>query len=154
MNAPAAEAWSPACMEPDELADWQVFNGRVTSKRERARIPCHDCLPEFAAEMRAAGRCNGTPRGIEKETEMDQAETAAPRSLTPTRRVALDADVETTAPALPGGLTLALSAVVSCDYYLRGQRPRVMTPEGRERQQQGARRATAARLAKRKGTTT
>ncbi len=44
--------------------------------------------------------------------------------------------METTAPALPGGLTLTLTAVVSCDHWLRERTAapaRVLSPEQRGR---------------------
>lgn len=54
--------WDPACMEPDELAGWQALNAQVAASVRAAR-PCEDCLPDFAAEMRALGCCNGAPGG-------------------------------------------------------------------------------------------
>jgi hypothetical protein len=92
---PIAVPWTPACMEPDELAAWGEMNGRVRGSGQ-AQSPCTDCRLAFAIEMRAIGRCNGTPRGVEEDTEMgtfdytapDQPEPKeAPRALTMTRRV-------------------------------------------------------------------
>jgi hypothetical protein len=72
-----APVWSPACMEPDELAAWEQMNRRVAGGNQ-AQIPCSDCLPAFSAEMHRAispeyphGRCNGTPRGGQEVDEMD-----------------------------------------------------------------------------------
>ncbi len=193
------ETWAPLCMEPDELARWQEMRDRATTHHDRAARPCRDCLVEAAAEMRAVERCNGTPRGdeiMDDENEAplrDGAKVNAPPALPRDRRVALDvdappcgscahepvcglrvaleglADVETTAPALPAGLTLALTAVVSCEHFQqdrakpsavrpltsqqRGQAngldayrrgPRVTSPETREKMRQAAL-ATAAR---------
>ncbi len=70
MTAALAPAFTPACMEPDELASWQEMNDRVL-RQGRGVIPCMDCLAGFAAEMSAVGRCNGTPHGVEEDTEMD-----------------------------------------------------------------------------------
>lgn len=64
---PAAEPFAPLCMDADELADWHALNSRNSNRSERAATPCDDCLLGFAAEMRAQGRCNGTPGGDEEE---------------------------------------------------------------------------------------
>ncbi len=151
---PIAVLWTPLCMEPDELARWQEMRDRSTSRSDRIALPCRDCLAGFAIDMRALGRCNGTPNGVEEDTEMDQPDTsveraygngetfaATPRALT--RRVELEvaappcgscshepvcalraafegmATVETSAPPLPDGLRLALSASVACAHFLR-----------------------------------
>jgi len=131
-------------MEPDELAAWQEMRDRSTAYHDRTARPCRDCLAGFAADMRAIGRCNGTPDGIEEDAEMDQPATPPPpRSLPVAHRVALDvaappcescahepvcglraalegiADVETTAPTLPAGLTFSLRATVECAHFLR-----------------------------------
>ena len=141
---PVAPAWTPLCMEPDELAAWQEMRDRSTAYHDRTARPCRDCLTGFAAEMRAIGRCNGTPADFEEDPEMDAPATPTPpRSLPVARRVALDvaappcescshepvcglraalegvADVETTAPALPTGLTFSLTATVECAHFLR-----------------------------------
>jgi len=51
--------WAPLCMDAAEWADWQASNPlRVRGAVSR---PCADCLLGFAADMRAAGRCNGSP---------------------------------------------------------------------------------------------
>jgi len=151
---PIAVPWTPLCMDADELARWQEMRDRSTSSSDRATLPCADCLPKFAAEMRSIGRCNGTPRGGQEDEEMgtfdytDQAEAQpkpkeAPRALTMTRRVELEvaappcsscahepvcalraafegmATVETSAPPLPDGLRLTLTASVDCAHFLR-----------------------------------
>lgn len=46
---------TPACMTSDELTLWQ------RSPYLPAKIPCIDCPLSFAAEMKAAGCCNGRP---------------------------------------------------------------------------------------------
>ncbi len=146
MTAQAIAEWTPACMESDELAGWQGASAMAQRHGSRPVLPCQDCLSSFAAEMRAVGRCNGTPRGDKEDTIVDQPVTPDhPRSLPIARRVALDlaappcescahepvcslraaleglADVETMAPRLPDGLSLTLRAVVSCAHYLRGR---------------------------------
>ena len=162
MTAPAVtDTWMPLCMEPDELVSWSEMRDRSTAYHDRTAHPCRDCLPGFAAEMRAVGRCNGTPSGIEEDTEVEQPATPTPpRSLPVRRTTVLDvaappcescahepvcglraalegiADVETTAPRLPDGLSLTLTAVVSCGHYLRDkgrafEKPkRTLSPEG------------------------
>jgi hypothetical protein len=103
--------WTPACMEPDELARWQESDAAVQRTGGHSVVPCAECLPAFAAEMRAVGRCNGIPRGGAKEDEMDQPNASivplppanpsligssdgSSRGLTITRRV----ELEVTAP--------------------------------------------------------
>jgi hypothetical protein len=75
---PITAPWSPACMEPDELAAWEEMRDRSTAYHDRTARPCHDCLAGFAAEMRAIGRCNGTPAGFEEDPEMDAPATPPP----------------------------------------------------------------------------
>jgi hypothetical protein len=148
---PVAEAWAPACMAPDEWADWQRLNPSPAPSRRGLRgslfvdRPCADCPIGYAVDMRALGRCNGKPGGTEEDTEMDQPEPTAPRGLTTTRRVSLEviappcgscshepvcalraafegmATVETNAPSLPAGLRLYLTATVECGHYLRDE---------------------------------
>lgn len=59
-NPTPGEDWQPACMDPDDLAEWQAFN-RSTTGTMRAQRPCDDCPMSFALEMFAARRCNGVP---------------------------------------------------------------------------------------------
>jgi len=54
----------PACMDAAEWAAWSETNdGRTPGLRVvlGAASPCHDCTLAFALEMRADGRCDGTP---------------------------------------------------------------------------------------------
>lgn len=65
--------WAPACMDADEWGDWRAANPFTGRMAEQVARPCEDCLLGFAADMRAIGRCNGTPGGapdeeIEEET--------------------------------------------------------------------------------------
>ncbi len=165
-------------MEPDELAGWQEMRDRSTAYKDRAAILCADCLPSFAAEMGAVGRCNGTPRGDKEDTTVEQSDPMdRAQSLTVARRVVLDlaappcescahepvcalrlalegiADVETTAPPLPAGLRLSLAATVGCEHYRRDRaKPapaRVLSAEARERMAEASRaNAATARAAK------
>ena len=54
-------AWQPACMEGDELVGWMNAEAKARRRGNRASYPCTDCTASFAVEMRAVGRCNGTP---------------------------------------------------------------------------------------------
>lgn len=58
---PPDPSWSPLCMSDGEWANWQRLNPRLPAGEGRADRPCADCPAEYAAEMRAQGRCNGTP---------------------------------------------------------------------------------------------
>lgn len=66
-----ATAVRPACMSDDELALWnrRPTAGGRNSRRGWRGTPCDDCLLWHALEMRAEGRCNGTPGGVEEEDE-------------------------------------------------------------------------------------
>lgn len=55
--------WSPLCMDAAEWADWQARNPTALDIYSAVARPCEDCLLGFAADMRAAGRCNGEPGG-------------------------------------------------------------------------------------------
>jgi len=142
------EAWTPACMTPDELAAWSTANASITSLSNRARRPCVDCTLGYAAEMRVAGSCNGTPGGVEEDDVMtDEPPLPEPTlaSAERLRRVELEvvappcesclhepvcalrqaleaiASVETTAPPLRDGLRLSLAATIACDHYARSR---------------------------------
>ena len=58
----------PACMTTDEYALW-LEGARYLSQWFRVPMidACADCVPEFAAEQDAIGRCNGTP-GVSRMT--------------------------------------------------------------------------------------
>jgi hypothetical protein len=139
-----AEApWRPLCMDAEELARWEEMNGRLNGSAH-AQLPCTDCRLAFAVEMRAIGRCNGSPHGVEEDEEMGTFDTG-PRGLSIPQRVQLEvnappcgsclhepvcslraafedegmATVETSAPPLPDGLRLALVATVECSHFLR-----------------------------------
>lgn len=46
----------PPCMDPAEWERWLELATPLVRRR-----PCYDCTPDFAAQMRAAGRCEGEP---------------------------------------------------------------------------------------------
>ncbi len=95
---PIVHAWSPACFEPDELALWQQADAAVQRTAGHSVLPCAECPPAFSAEMHEAktpeypqGRCNGTPRGGQEDTEMGTFDYAAPgvRTVVPTLEAAV-----------------------------------------------------------------
>lgn len=59
-------AWAPACMDAAEWALWEGANRGLNGSWRAAR-PCADCPIAHAADMRAEGRCNGTPEGVAEE---------------------------------------------------------------------------------------
>lgn len=60
-EAVRAGAWRADCMADDEWAHWLAMNPMGLSDALVAARPCMDCPLGFAAEMRAEGRCNGSP---------------------------------------------------------------------------------------------
>ena len=170
-----AAPWEPACMDPDEWAAWRSLNGRVSGSQRAAR-PCSDCLLGYAAEMRAEGRCNGTPGGDaaddEEEHDMDTVTTSR---TTPTR-IAVEAPCRTCShapvcrlrdtvidagtvsvpvPMLGDGIAIRLTGTVDCDWYVkdRSAAPQRITakrdwsPEQRAAAAERARQMMAARKA-------
>lgn len=159
--APAelAHLWRPACMDDEEWALWKAGNDRLVNRKLQASRPCADCPLGHAADMRAEGRCNGTPGGVEDEEDehMDQVAPAAePKPVTPTRQVRIAvsahcdgcahvqvcritdevraiADTTVAVPKVGPSLALELSASVSCEFYTPvrkvGRPP--LTPEQR-----------------------
>lgn len=143
MTAPAVEAWSPACMDAGELAAWEATNERLSSANMRAARPCTDCLLGFALEMRAEGRCNGTPGGAtEEEEDMDETPTrtlvtagaSLPVSLAlpcgtcahaPVCRIRPELEALTSVavsmPRIDKGAHVSLSASVECDWYAKAK---------------------------------
>lgn len=71
-------------MEPEELAGWNRLNLQVAASTRAAR-PCEDCPLTFAAEMRAAGRCNGEPGCIVDEQSLQGVRSADQEPGTPSR---------------------------------------------------------------------
>lgn len=175
-------AFTPACMDAAELALWTAANRRATGGgvrrfRDDAPTPCHDCTLGYAADMRALGRCNGTPGGVE-EDEMDMTTAIAEAAqIIGRRRVTTVApcegcvharvcrlrpadslEVSVTLPALADELTVTLTATVECSEYAKakgaktapaGKAARVISPEGRERMRQSGLAAADRRKAAR-----
>lgn len=140
-GTPSSEPFIPLCMTPDELADWDKHNRTAAfAAHGAARTPCEDCLLGYALEMRAIGKCNGTP-GAAADVEDDEPEEPAVRRTMANLKVTVSAPCETCVhlavcgrresilaiqqgdlavdhSALRSGLTLALTATVDCDAYL------------------------------------
>jgi hypothetical protein len=127
-------------MDEDEYAAWAEMNRRITGRSDLATRPCADCTLGYASEMRAVGRCNGTPAGVEEEPDMEQPEPVdvrmhrrVPVALTPPpcascahepvcalrRSVEGIAEIPVVAPPVPDGLTITLVAAVECSHFLR-----------------------------------
>jgi hypothetical protein len=155
------EPFVPLCMEPDELADWHQHNRTAAfAAKGKALSPCEDCLLGYALEMRAIGKCNGTP-GAAADVEDEEPEEPAARRTMATVNVKLSAPCGSCAhepicirraaieklderqavemTPLPAGLGVTLSASIDCDAYLR---VRQISEAGREAMHQsGLRRA-------------
>ena len=138
--------WAPACMDADELIAWTESNARVNGT-SRAATPCADCTLGYAAEMRAVGRCNGTPGGVEEDNVEPTREAAAiaeAREIIGRRRVTTVApcgtctharvcrlrppdelDVSVSLPALATELDVTLTATVECTEYLQAAKGKV-----------------------------
>ncbi len=152
VSGAVAPAWTPACMDAEELASWHDQNARITTTHGRASGPCTDCTLGYAAEMRAVGRCNGTPGGVEEDEPMETHEAAAivdaaeiigRRRITaiapcPTcvharvcrLRPADELDVRVSLPALAPELDVTLTATIECVEYVRakGTKPEAKEP--------------------------
>lgn len=135
------EVWTPACMSADELATWQ-------SGRNWADRPCLDCLLGFAVEMRAVGRCNGTPGGVQ-EDELEEAQEERPMTTSVRAQVSAPCDrcihlevcarretiaelasVPVEVIQLAKGLSFAVSVEIECDAFLAAKKSRVDRPAG------------------------
>lgn len=127
-------------MDPGEWSEWRALNPRLTyAATEPAERPCADCPLGYAAEMRAVGRCNGTPGWVAEEDEVSDA----PRLLTGGKEVpvalslpcdrcahyrvcairpVMEARLETlpvSLPVLDSAVKVTLSADVECGHFLR-----------------------------------
>jgi hypothetical protein len=70
-RAVAAGAWRADCMTDEEWTEWVAMNPVALSDGQVADRPCTDCPLGFAAEMRALGRCNGTPGPVLDDPDPD-----------------------------------------------------------------------------------
>lgn len=59
-------------MDPEEWTEWVARNPLHITDTAAAARPCTDCPLAFAADMRAEGRCNGTPGGVAEEPEEEE----------------------------------------------------------------------------------
>jgi hypothetical protein len=140
-------------MDPDELADWNNHNRTAAfAAHGKARTACEDCLWAFALEMRAIDKCNGTP-GAAADVEDDEPDEPAERRRTMAsvkatvtapcascahqpvcdrlgslERLAGQINVEST--PLHAGLTVAISASIDCDAYLKVRKSPAASPAG------------------------
>lgn len=132
-------AWAPLCMDPEDWRRWQSANRSITAQSERIERPCQECPLGFAAEMRAAGRCNGTPSGVdEEEDQMSQvsrinSKPVQVRLVAPCEKCvhrdvcsiresltgALAEGVEVEMPALRPELTPVATIAVECSRFRR-----------------------------------
>jgi len=134
-------AWEPLCMEPEEWVEWQAMNSRAISHEQRSDRPCADCPLGYAADMRAAGRCNGSPGGVEEDEVSDVAE--RPRLMAVGRelpvalglpcprcahkpvcsiRAVVEARLESLPvqlPILDPAITVVLTAAVTCGHFMK-----------------------------------
>lgn len=137
--AAPAEPWRPACMDPDEYALWRDGRG-LASDRHGVGRPCSDCTLGFAAEMRAVGRCNGTPAGAEpldEEEDRMELDTVTRRlevagdlpcatcshEVVCGLRAGLDAarQLQVILPKLPTVQSVDLVATFRCEYHERAR---------------------------------
>jgi hypothetical protein len=88
-----AGAWRAECMDDEEWARWVETNPIAGFQDATiAPRPCTDCPLGFAAEMRAEGRCNGSPGWqppADEEEEATMGEQITPDALGPRRRLVL-----------------------------------------------------------------
>jgi hypothetical protein len=128
--------WAPLCMEQGDWAHWQRMNPSISDLAAR---PCSDCPVGFAAEMRAEGKCNGTPGWRPPADDHEEADvgdtitvskvtisapcgSCAHREVCAIRRTLgglEEADV--TIPKPDPALTIALGISVECSHYLRAR---------------------------------
>lgn len=157
----SAAPWVPLCMEPDEWTGWQAANARLngfTAEARRAFRPCEDCPMGYAADMRAEGRCNGEPSGVDEEEEqMDTAPVTRIEQLATTKvRVALVApcpgcmhapvcrlresvtalgQAPVAVPKLEDGLVVELRGAITCDWFAKVKvAPRPADPDRPKRE--------------------
>jgi hypothetical protein len=155
-------------MEPDDWAYWQRTNPLVHGFAPR---PCSDCPADFAAEMRALGKCNGTPGWRPPADDIEEAEvgdtvtvsnvqvsapcgSCAHQEVCSIRRTlgGLE-EVDVAMPKPDPALTVVLGLTVECSHYLRNGAGSVkgrklnLTSEERERRAAQGRANLAARRA-------
>lgn len=168
-------SWTPLCMDGDEYSSWREMNLRV-AKNSQATRPCADCPLGYAAEMRAVGRCNGSPGGVEEEDEVEITELKAKpaivavqvnvpcercihREVCGLRQQIADLDsVEMELPALNPALKPELTMAIDCGFYTperKGGRPkRQMSDAALESARANAAKAREAHAAKREAART
>lgn len=146
----AAGAWRADCMTDEEWTEWVAMNPMNVSGGESAVAdrPCSDCPLGFAADMRALGKCNGTPgwQAPAEEEEEEESVMTEPRIIPNGTEVvvALEAPcgrcahepvcaikrsldgldtLPVSVPRLDKALTMALTAAVDCSQFMAIRRP-------------------------------
>lgn len=168
------ETWAPLCMDAEDWRHWKRMNPRLSTASENADRPCKDCPADFAAEMRAQGKCNGTPGWRPPADDIEEAEVGdtvtvsnvvvsapcggcAHQEVCAIRRTlgSLE-EVDVAMPKPDPALTVVLGMTVECSHYLRGKnghagpskgRKLDLSPEERERRAAQGRANLAARKA-------
>lgn len=139
----AQAGWAALCMTDDEWIEWRDRN--PLNVHGAIARPCEECPLGFAADMRAQGRCNGTPGGVAEDTdEPTQEETPMDHADRTTVTVELVGglpcgscahaevcrirpqllglrSVEVSVPAIDDAITMRVAADIDCDKYLRAK---------------------------------
>jgi len=160
--------WTPLCMDADEFETWSTTaKGWKTPNGRWEMRPCTDCPLSFAAEMRAEGKCNGTPGWRPPADDYEEADvgdtitvgkvtisapcgSCAHREVCAIRRTlgSLE-EADVTIPKPDPALTIALGINVECSHYLRakntgtGGAKRVLSEAGLKALRDGAARGRA-----------
>lgn len=168
-RAPSPD-WTPLCMDADELAHWQNSNDCMPDYGGlHAATPCTDCTLGYAAEMRAIGKCNGVPGGAEEDDEPEPTPRQESRHMSTTVHTLVTAPCGTCLHAavcsrrasiaeldsaivevetLAEGLSVALSAVIECDAYLKAPKVRTASVTASEKPKPSGGEWTAERRAR------
>jgi hypothetical protein len=130
-----AGAWRADCMSDEEWSSWLALNPTNLGLGVADR-PCTDCPLGFAGEMRAEGRCNGSPGWQPPVDDVEEASVGEQITVTNVRieapcascmhrevcgiRVSLgllEADVML--PKLHSALSVVTALQVECSHYRR-----------------------------------
>jgi len=145
-------------MDPDEWALWERANRSLSSPFDRAARPSDDCPLGHAADMRALGRCNGTPGGVDEEETMDDTRTIARIESAATTKVGIalsapcgpcahapvcrlresvEAMARTTVPVpkLETGLAVELRGTIACEWFAKAKAAPAAAGEARPRRE-------------------
>lgn len=144
----AQQGWRAACMDDQEWAEWVARNPLYIGDTAATARPCTDCPLGFAADMRAQGRCNGTPGGVaadpDEPEEEEPVEPIIPPRPDPGIRIAVTlqapcpacekadvcslrpsvealAELPVLAPALDPRVGLELAGSVTCTAFVKAR---------------------------------